>query len=327
MKLRQLAVFGLALVWIFSARGVDAQEKRSETIRVKASMPGVAVSFSPIELGRQKGIYREEGIDLELIVIRANVALAALVTGELDYILGFGSPNRAAARGMAIKLIAAVDTRPVWFLIVRPEIKSVADLRGKRIGVGSIKGSIQLAAAVALEQQGISTKEIAWISVGATPARLQAMESGAIDAAVVALPGNITGRKMGFRELMDVGEVAPTPTVGLVVSEKKLAERPQEVKKMIRATIRSSRYFLGNKKEAVDFISKRFNFTPDQAWAVYDQQASALSPDGQINEKGILLDLQFAREAGEKIGDISLSKIMDTRLLQEVQRGLGQYKN
>lgn len=326
MRLCRRALLGFLFFCWLALEGA-AQDKKTESVRVKASMPGVAVSFSPIELGKQKGIYREEGIDLELIVIRANVALAALISDELDTIIGFGSPNRAAAKGMPIKLVAAVDTRPVWFLMVRPEIKSANDLRGKRVGVGSVKGSIQLAAAMALEQQGLSAKDIAWISVGATPARLQAMESRAIDAAVVALPGNITGKRMGFRELMDVGEVAVTPTVGLVTSEKKLAQRPEEVKRMIRATIRSSRYFLTHKKEAADFIARRFNFTLEEAVLVYEQQAPAITAEGEINEKGILLDLQFAREAGEKLGEIPLAKIMDVRLLQEVQKELGRFKN
>ena len=132
---------------------------------------------------------------------------------------------------------------------------------------------------------------------------------------------------MGFRELMDVGEVAPTPTVGLVVSEKKLAQRPQDVKRLIRATVRSTRYFLTNKNAAVEFIAKRFNFTSDEAALVYDQQIPALTADGVINEKGILLDLQFAQEAGEKFGDAPLAKVIDLRPLQDVQKELGKFKN
>ena len=168
-----MAMLLFSLLWLsFLSPAYGAERAGGDPIRVKASMSGVAVSFSPVELGQQKGIYRDEGIELEMIVIGANVALAALVTDELDAIIGSGSATRAAARGMPIKLVAAVDTRPVWFLMVRPEIKSAGDLRGKRIGVGSIKGSIQLAAAMALEQRGIPSREIAWISVGTTPARL-----------------------------------------------------------------------------------------------------------------------------------------------------------
>jgi NitT/TauT family transport system substrate-binding protein len=317
-----------AVMFACAPASARAQEKKGDSpLRVKASMPGVAVSFSPVELGQQKGIYRDEGIELEMIVMRANVALAALVTDEIDYIIGLGSPTRAAAKGIPIKLVAAVDTRPVWFLVTRPEIKTVADLKGKRLGVGSLKGSIQLAAAMALEQRGIPTKDIAWLSVGATPARLQAMESKAIDAAIVALPGNLTARKMGFRELIDVGEVASTPTVGLVVSDKKLAQKPHDVQRMIRATIKSTRYFLTHKKEAAEFIAKRFNFSSDQAALVYDQQVPALTADGVINEKGILLDLQFAQEAGEKFGDAPLAKVIDLRPLQEIQKELGKFRN
>lgn len=287
-------------------------------------MPGVAVSFSPVELGAQKGIFRDEGLEIELLVIRGNVALAALISDELDYIIGFGNPNRAAARGMPLKLVAGVDTRPVWFLVARPEIKTVRDLKGKRIGVGSIKGSVQLAAALALEQNGLPSREVSWLSVGTTPTRLQAMANNAVDAAVIALPGNINARKMGFRELMDVGEIAPIPTVRLVASEKKLAQQSSEVRKMIRAMIRSTRYFLARKNEAVQFIAKRFNFSTDEARLVYEQQIPALTASGDVNEKGILLDFKFAREAGENIAEVSLEKIVDLRLLKEVQKELGQ---
>ena len=320
-----LAVFKVALLCLLFQSSSPAQE-RTETkpSRVRASMPGVAVSFSPVELGAQKGIFRDEGLEIELLVIRGNVALAALISDELDYIIGFGNPNRAAARGMPLKLVAGVDTRPVWFLVARPEIKTVRDLKGKRIGVGSIKGSVQLAAALALEQNGLPSREVSWLSVGTTPTRLQAMANNAVDAAVIALPGNINARKMGFRELMDVGEIAPIPTVGLVASEKKLAQQSSEVRKMIRAMIRSTRYFLARKNEAVQFIAKRFNFSTDEARLVYEQQIPALTASGDVNEKGILLDFKFAREAGENIAEVSLEKIVDLRLLKEVQKELGQ---
>jgi len=153
------------------------------------------------------------------------------------------------------------------------------------------------------------------------------METKAIDAAIVALPGNITARKMGFRELLDVGEIAATPTVGLVVSERKLAQKPQDVQRMIRATVKSTRYFLTHKKEAVEFIAKRFNFTSDEAALVYDQQIPALTAEGVINEKGILLELQFAQEAGEKFGDAPLAKVIDLRPLQDVLKEIGKFRN
>jgi ABC-type nitrate/sulfonate/bicarbonate transport system substrate-binding protein len=253
--------------------------------------------------------------------------LSALIADEVDYILGFGGPTRAAARGAAVKLVMGIDTRSLWYLLVRPEIKAASDLRGKRIGVDSIKGTAQNAATTALEQKGVAVKDITWLVVGSSPARLQAMESRVVDAAVVAFPVNMSGRKMGFRELIDLGDFASAPTVGLAVAEKKLAQKPQEVRKMIRATIRSVRYFLGNKKEAAEFISRRFNFTFEEAADVYAQQAAALTPDGVLSEKGVSLLLQFARETGEKIADLPPAKILDTRLLQEVQSELGKFKN
>jgi ABC-type nitrate/sulfonate/bicarbonate transport system substrate-binding protein len=228
---------------------------------------------------------------------------------------------------MPIKLVMGIDTRPLGYLMVRPEIKVPSDLKGRRIGVDSIKGSAQNAATLALEQKGVAVKDIAWLVVGSTPARLQAMESRAVEAAVVAFPGNMTGRKMGFRELIDLGEIVTTPTVGLAVSEKRLAQRAPDVRKMIRATILSVRYFLSHKKEAAEFISRRFNFTLEEAADVYAQQAQVLTPDGTINEKGVLLLLQFAREAGEKIAEVPPSKIVDTRLLLEIQSELGRFKN
>jgi ABC-type nitrate/sulfonate/bicarbonate transport system substrate-binding protein len=328
VKIQTLALFAVVILSVLPVREAWTQDKTAaDAIRVRASMPGVAVSFSPVELGVRKGIYREEGIDLELIVIRSNVALAALMADEVDYIIGFGGPTRAAARGVPIKLVMGIDTRSLWYLIVRPEIKAATDLKGKRIGVDSIKGTAQNAAATALEQKGVAVKDIAWLLVGSSPARLQAMESRSVDAAVVAFPVNMAGRKMGFRELIDLGEAASAPTVGLAVTEKKLAQKPPEVRKMIRATIRSVRYFLSHKKEAAEFISRRFNFTLEEAADVHAQQAAVLTPDGAMSEKGVSLLLQFAREAGEKIADVPPSKIIDTRLLQEIQKELGKFKD
>jgi NitT/TauT family transport system substrate-binding protein len=324
--MRDRIALGLALV-LLGVHAGQAEEKRpKEPLRVKASMPGVGGSLIPVELGIQKGIYREEGLDLILVLVRGNVAIAALVTGDLDYIIGTGGSVRAATKGMPIRVIMAIDTRPVWFLMTRPEIKSISELKGKRIGVGSMKGGIQLAAEMALKQGGIPSKEVAWSPIGATPERLQAMASGAIDAAVIALPGNMNGRKMGYRELMDVGTVATVPVAALVTTEKKLTEEPAEVKRMIRATMKSVRYFLAHKSEAIEFLAKRFQLPLEQAAVAYDQQAPALTPDGEITEKGFLLDLEFAREAGEVIGTVPLSRILDTKLLQEAQRELGRFR-
>jgi ABC-type nitrate/sulfonate/bicarbonate transport system substrate-binding protein len=121
---------------------------------VMASFAGPTVTFLPAEVARQRGFMREQNLDVKLLLTRSEVDRAALASGNVDYTLRAGSSFVSAARGLPIKIVLLGTMRPFWGLVVRPEVKSVSELKGKSMGVPGLLGSQQISAKFILKHCG-----------------------------------------------------------------------------------------------------------------------------------------------------------------------------
>src|ERR1044072_461923 len=145
---------------------------------VRASFAGPTLTFLPAEIARQRGFMREQNLDIKLLLTRSEVDRAALASGNVDYTLRAGSSFVSAARGLPVRIVLLGTIRPFWGLVVRPEVKSVTELKGKSMGVPGLLGSQQISAKFILKHYGLDPDRDVIYRVVDTGTRIAAMQAG-----------------------------------------------------------------------------------------------------------------------------------------------------
>jgi ABC-type nitrate/sulfonate/bicarbonate transport system substrate-binding protein len=296
--------------------------------KIRLAQPTTAVMYAPLYFGVQQELFAAERIDLEFMTMRTDLAIAALGTGEIDYIAHGGAALRAAAQGFPLKLVFALDHKAPFWLMARPEIKSVAQLRSKRIGVSFPGDTPQLVLKRFLRRQGIDPdREVSYVAGQFSPTALQGLLAGALDAAVLAPPFNVLAEEKGLRLLSFLGESVPDATTsnGIVTSDQKIKSRPDEVKRMVRASLRSLYAFRQKKSAAIAFLSAQFEISQKTATRVYSEALDILTLNGEISEAKARDILDMMHETG-KTESLALQPkaILDFSFVREAQKEIPQ---
>jgi ABC-type nitrate/sulfonate/bicarbonate transport system substrate-binding protein len=245
----------------------------------------------------------------------------ALISGDIDYLLAWGSAVRAAVTGVPIKAVIGMASRPLHVLIARPDIKTPKDLKGKVIGVDSVAGTVDYLSRVAVRHFGFEPeKDIKIIVTGESPTRLAALHAGSIDATPIDVAFAMKAEDEGFRRLLYLGDVIELPLSGIAVMEKKLQTQREQVKKVVRASLRGTHFMKQNRAETIQMLSDYLHITPSQAGKAYDVSMSSFTDDGIISDKGVNLDVQLTKERLKLTKEIPLTQLVYWRLVKEVNK-------
>jgi NitT/TauT family transport system substrate-binding protein len=211
----------------------------------------------------------------------------------------------------------------MYYLVAQKDIRSVPELRGKRIGVSQFGGTSDLSARLALRHYGIEPeKDAILIQIGAEGVRMAALRAGSVSAIIVPVPAVAILRRDGFNEVSFVGDVVEFASNGYTTTDQRLKENPQEVKKVVRAIYRGLRYAKENPEGTIAVIQKEWKVDPEIAKGSYQAIVKALNEDGIIGEKQLKIHFDLIRKADKNIGEIPVDKVVDFRLLREVRREL-----
>jgi NitT/TauT family transport system substrate-binding protein len=292
--------------------------------KVRISVTNPNMSFLPSGVALKKGFFKDEGLDVEIIRMNVPNIIAALVTGDIGYTLLFGSVVRGALRGMPMRALASLLDGSTHALVAKPEYKSGKELKGKTVGIGNFGGTDEVAARMMLKSFGLDTeKDLKFIALGPDRARLAALKEGLVDVAVIAPPGDAMGRQMGFNVLLRAYEVFSFPFIGIGANLKTIREKPEEVKKVVKAMVRANRFIREDKEGAVRILMEWGKVERDHAAASYDSTWKVFSPDGTIHQEGLRLVVDQAKAELKLTRDVPLSEIIDMAPLQAAQRELG----
>ncbi len=311
------------IFWFFIAFFVLGESVQGAD-RVRFAVTNFNMSFLSAGVALKRGFFKEEGLDAEVIRMNANVAIAALASGDVDYSLIFGSVVRAAMRGLPLKVVANFIDGSTHALVARPEFKSVKDLKGKTLGIQAHGATDHVAAVMMFKHFAIDAeRDIKVVALGSAAARLAALKEGVVDVAVVAPPADSEGKRMGFNVLARAYELFKFPFVGLGTNVRKIQERPDEVKRTLKALIKANRYIRENKEGAIQLLMEWGRTDRESAASAYDSSVKVFSPDGSIPEEGLRLVIDQAKKE-MKIGrEVPLSEVSDVTILSEAQRELG----
>jgi len=300
-----------------------AAQSSTETIRI--GIPGKLVDFSPFFVGLKTGIYRSEGLEPQFIVMRSGIIFPALLAGELDYTTLYQSTMRSAISGLPVRVIATLMTKQSFFLFSQREIRRVQDLKGKRVAISNFASSTEASARTALKHHGLEAmRDVTLIAMGDTGLRFQSLLSGAIEAAILTPPYTVMAEQKGLNNLVWLGDiVGDVPSNGLSTTVRKLKENPDQVQRMLRASLRSMRYTREHKQEALPILAKEFPGMDRNTLAgTLDFYLKAMSPDGRINDNVVREMINEQRALLNVKNEVPITQVADFGPLQRVVKEL-----
>ena len=291
--------------------------------KIRISTPADAAHFT-MHLAQKRGFLKEEGFDAELVIISGPVANVALSNGDTDYFSGFGSALRAILQGLPLRIVACYRPTPHFMLQTRPEFKTVKDLKGKTIGVRAFGGGPDLVGRLIIKHFGLDPdKDVKWAVAGSDEGRYIRMQQGLLDATVATVPTDYLGRKMGFPVIVRSEDLFTYLFSGLTASIKKIKEKPDEVKRVIRAGIKANRYMRANRDGTIPVLMSTYRIDKEVASAAYDSFIKGFNNDGSMPEDGFRRLLDDTKRLMKIDREVALSEVADLSILKEAQRDLG----
>ena len=301
---------------------LGAPAQALERIRVAVSNPNMP--NLTVAMAQKNGLFKDETLEAEIIRMNPNVAITALATGDVDYCQLFGAVVGGAIAGLPVRIVAGfLDNWPMT-LIAQPELKALKDLKGKTLGISSFGATPDVAARMMIKQAGIDAdKEIKIIALGSDAARLMALKQRVVDVVVISPPADTQMEKQGYRILARAYELFSFPYLGLGTHTRKIKEKPDEIRRVIKATIRANRFIRDNRDEAVRALIAWGKVEREFAYASYDALRNLFNVDGAVPEDGLKLVIDQARRSAKVTREIMPNEVVDLTFLREAQAELG----
>jgi ABC-type nitrate/sulfonate/bicarbonate transport system substrate-binding protein len=298
--------------------------------RVRTAIPRATVNYLSLPVAEMKGFFRNEGLDNETIVIPGTTAIAALVSGNVDYSGAGGSGMRAAVRGAPIKAIMFQTEKVTWYLLAASDIMKITDLKGKRVAVGTVGDTQDALITMLVERHGLTARDITRVAMPSrsTSSTILSLKTGAFSAAVVNADESLLGEKEGLRTLAFIGDLFPYPFQGFLATDKMIAERPNDIKRWLRAMVKALMFIRERPEEAADIAMKKIPMGNVSRPLVVEgiRRFSKAFPDGVPglpSPQGIKTLIEFDVKAPLKMKeDVPPEKVLNLRLMREVKEEL-----
>lgn len=319
MKNRSIRLVALMIsLWAFCSGSARAE-------KIIFAYPSPSTSFLPLVVAQKKGFFDPENLQPELVQIRPAVAIPGLTLASVDYTTVLGSTIAARMRGVPLVITGVFADKPMDFLVGAKGIATHKDLKGKIIGISALGTATHFLTVRVLKAVGLDPeKDVTLRAVGDEGLRLQALVTGLVQASLLGSQGVIEGEKAGLKVIVAAADVIESlPFAGVTTTLAKLKENPQQIKRVLRAGLRGLRYVQDNKAGTVDVIQSWYRLEREIAASTYDLARKSFSANGEVNDKGILFSMEFARTTGKFEKEISPSEIVDFNLLREVKKELG----
>lgn len=321
----------LAVILIFVTAIATSSHAQSGLKKVRMGSSSTNVSFLALYTALNRGFFKDEGIDLEIVFMPANLASTAVLNGDIDYNGAVTGTIGAAVQGRPMKVLLFTVSKPLLFLMGQKNIKDLKQLKGKKIAGSSPGGSATLLANQALKQIGLEPgKDVSVLQMsGNAASRYAVLESGVVDASLLSVPENIIAHEKGYNELLFLGDVVEFPQNGFGTSEKRIRDNPDEVYRMVRATLRGLQFIWDkNNSEAVtNILMKQWKVNDRQMAAEMARQVSrVLTKDAYVKPESVQVLVDLARESAKVTKPINAMDVVDYSFLDRARKELGIVK-
>ena len=260
---------------------ISALEAQTQKIRIAHSSR--SNTTAPFYVAVTKGLFKEEGLEVELIQVNPRLGAMAVINGDVSFTTSFVSTFRGILQGLPLKLVMVGQKKGVYFLIARPEIKDVQDLKGKTLGVSTMRGTDHLVTEELLRAKGLDPSLLRAVALGDTAVRAQSVAAGVVQAVTVSPPHDLTLQKIGFQVLAGPPEIG-LPASGLFTSDRLIKENPQVVRRTLRALMKANRFIADNRDQTIGVLLQWIPQSQEIAARSYDLELKATTKDGQMSD-------------------------------------------
>ncbi len=292
-------------------------EALAQTQKVRISISSRSNTSVPYYVAASKGFFREEGMDVEIIQANPRLGVMALLNGDVSFTGTFVSTVRGILSGFPLKIVLVMFKRGVYYLIAHPSVKDIQDLKGKKLGVSSIRGADHLVAEELLKSKGFNPAQLQPVALGDTSVRLQSVLTGAVEVTALSPPHDLMAQKSGGKVLAGPPEIG-MPASGMITSDRLIKENPQFVRRGVRAILKANRLIEENRQETIKVLLQWVKQTPEIAARSYDVEIKTIQRDGTMSDADVenfidrlgnekkrslddVRDFSFARQAWKEL--------------------------
>jgi ABC-type nitrate/sulfonate/bicarbonate transport system substrate-binding protein len=310
---RRLHTTALAALCVAALAAPPA--RAAETILV-GSVGSASANLWPVMVGEKKGFFAAEGIKIDMVYVQANAGVIQQLTVDaVNVSVGSGlvDPIRAVDKGAPVAIARIEMQRPPYALMAKPAIKSIKDLKGKIVSVGGPKDITRIFFERMLARAGGDPKEVDLIYAGATSARLQALQSGAADAALLTAPYNFHAEAAGFSNLGLASEVVDMPFSGVSTNRNWAHSHADALQKFLKVYTQSIAWLSepANRAEAVELMMAVSKLSHDDVDKAYDFLVTSrfLEPTGAISKAKLASVVDALKQLGDIPADFAVDRL------------------
>jgi ABC-type nitrate/sulfonate/bicarbonate transport system substrate-binding protein len=289
---------------------------------VRVTVPTKSLTFLPLYYGQDKGILREEGIDLDPVIMKPPVGIAALESADVTYSAAPGVGMRAALQGAPVRAVMFIQTKPSFSLLAQP---GIAPDRIERVAVSSLRSTAHYAALNVMRKLGRGADDVTYFATNETAQSYTALAGRVAEAAILTPPYTSMATQAGFTYLGDAFDMQDVQG-GLVTTERRIQEQRAEVKALLRGLLRSLDHLMQHPDEATAYLQREFELEPGVAAGSYGIITRVLNPGGDLDAPALRAVVEQMKEDAELTDDVPLDRIVDLAPLREAQAELDSRK-
>jgi ABC-type nitrate/sulfonate/bicarbonate transport system substrate-binding protein len=291
---------------------------------VRVAYPSMGTSVFSLIIAQKEGYLKEEGLEVQLLSIRGEIAIRTTLAGEVDFFTNAGSALAAAVRGVPVKIVTVFQDKPGWDLIAQPDIKSVAQLRGKNIAVMSPEGSLAVVAREILRKNGIDpAKDVNLVTMGGDEVRFPALQTKSIQATLFSTGMSLKAQKEGFTKLAVASDYANLIEGGLATSNDRIKQNPEKLFRFIRAGLKGINFFVAKREPSIKYMMDALRMNDRELVnAIYDIQSKLLLRDGFSDDKVLQSMIDEMKKTTKVQRDIKVSDVFDLTFVKKANEEL-----
>lgn len=313
-------IYGIFFGAVFSLLTVTPSPA-IDNIRVACPSFSSTSVFSLV-IAQKEGYFKEEGLNVELLSIRGEIAIRTVLAGEVDFFTNAGSALAGAVRGVPVRIVTVFQDKPSWDLIAQPDIKSVAQLRGKNIGVMSPEGSLAVVAREMLRKNGLDPqKDVNLVTMGGDDVRFPALQTKSIQATLFNTAMSIKAQKDGFSKLGNASDYANLIEGGLATSQDKIKQNPEKIFRFVRGALKGLNYYVAKREPAIKYMMETMRMKDRElVGSIYDLLTPLALREGFSDDKALQSMIDDMKKTTKVQRDIKVPEIFDLSFVKKANQ-------
>ncbi|HET9916324.1 MAG TPA: ABC transporter substrate-binding protein [Candidatus Binatia bacterium] len=293
--------------------------------RINVTLPSKSFQFIIFPLAKERGYMKEEGIDLNTVIMASTPGLQAVLAGEMDFTGSGSSALVAVTRGNApLKTVLAVNDQVLQWLMVRPQYNAFKDLKDKKIAVTGIAAVATFMLKRVTPKYGLdANKDLTFLALPPGQ-RLAALQSGVVDGGLLSSEERFAALDQGMKEILYLGKEVKNSWGTVATNDQFIKTKPKLMHGFMRALLKALRLVKDNREVAMDTMMKFSELSRDLAARTYDGMIGTFTTNGVVDEETQKNDLDIVREVLKSTKEVPVERAYDFSFAKRADMELTQ---